>query len=119
MTRRQDIGKSGEDQAVEFLEGKGYTILDRNYRFMRGEIDIIALDDPFVVFVEVKKRSSDLFGRPEEHIRPAQKKKLHEVASFWLHERRMEGIPARFDVIAVLEKPGSESMLMHYKFAFR
>lgn len=119
MTRRQDIGKAGEDQAVEFLEGKGYTILDRNYRFMRGEIDIIALDDPFIVFVEVKKRSSDLFGRPEEHIRPEQKKKLHEVAGFWLHERRMEGIPARFDIVAVLERPGSEPELTHYKFAFR
>jgi putative endonuclease len=119
MTLRQDIGKAGEDAAVAYLESKGYLILDRNYRFMRGELDIVALDDPFIVFVEVKKRSSDLYGRPEEHITPAQKKKLHEVAGFWLHERRMEGIPSRFDVVAILENPNQAPELTHYKFAFR
>lgn len=119
MSTRQETGKAGEEQAVAMLEGKGYVILDRNYRFMRGELDIVALDDPFIVFVEVKKRSSDTFGRPEQHLKPAQKKKLYETAGFWLHERRMEGMPVRFDIVAILEKPGGEPELTHFKFAFR
>jgi putative endonuclease len=119
MSTRQETGKAGEDQAVAMLEGKGYVILDRNYRFMRGELDIVALDDPFIVFVEVKKRSTDTFGRPEQHLKPAQKKKLYETAGFWLHERRMEGMPVRFDIVAILEKPGEAAELTHFKFAFR
>lgn len=119
MGIRQDTGRAGEDQAVALLEAKGYVVLDRNYRFMRGEIDIVAFDDPFIVFVEVKKRTDDTFGRPEEHVKPAQKKKLYETAGFWLHERRMEGVPVRFDIVAILEKSGAEPELTHYKFAFR
>jgi len=119
MTTRQETGRAGEELAVGLLERKGYVILDRNYRFMRGELDIVALDDPFIVFVEVKTRRSETFGRPEQHLKPAQKKKLYETAGFWLHERRMEGMPVRFDIVAILEKPGVEAELTHFKFAFR
>ncbi|CAG0930904.1 partial hypothetical protein, partial [Planctomycetaceae bacterium] len=58
------IGKQGEDEAAAFLEGKGYAVLERNYRCRYGEIDIVARDGRTVVFVEVKTRGSDRFGTP-------------------------------------------------------
>ncbi len=119
MTAKQEAGRRGEALAEAHLVRAGYTVLDRNYRFLRGELDLVCLDDPFVVFVEVKWRSDDAWGRPEEHVTPAQKAKLRETAAAWMHERRMDGFPARFDIVAVLERPQAEPELTHYKFAFR
>ena len=79
MTLRQDIGKAGEDAAVEYLESKGYVILDRNYRFMRGELDIVALDDPFIVFVEVKTRRRADATDPHDSVGPEKQRHINAL----------------------------------------
>ncbi|MEX0927786.1 MAG: YraN family protein [Balneolales bacterium] len=114
----QITGAGGEDMAVEFLEDKGYVILDRNYRFMRGEVDIIAFVGREIVFVEVKTRSSLSHGTPEGAVDTVKKKQIKKVAEAWLHERKMEGAPVRFDVIAILEPKAREKRIKHFEGAF-
>ena len=101
MNKRAD-GKAGEDLAVDFLLKKGYRILQRNYRFERGEIDIIAVDGDELVFVEVKARRSSSFGDPEDAVSPAKCEQIKRVAEGFLLEHDIDGKPVRFDVVAVL-----------------
>ncbi|MEX0771647.1 MAG: YraN family protein [Balneolales bacterium] len=114
----QITGAEGEDIATEFLEDKGYMILDRNYRFMRGEVDIIAYVGREIVFVEVKTRNSSYYGTPEEAVSEEKKKQIKKVAEAWLHERKMEGAPVRFDVIAILKPKAREKRIKHFEGAF-
>src|SRR5699024_12406201 len=73
----RDIGNEGEELATAYLESKGYTILERNYHFEHAEVDIVAYDnESYIVFVEVKKRSDNRYGEPEEYIddRPEERR---------------------------------------------
>src|SRR5699024_11168311 len=75
----RDIGNEGEELATAYLESKGYTILERNYHFEHAEVDIVAYDnESYIVFVEVKKRSDNRYGEPEEYIDDAKKKNRSE-----------------------------------------
>lgn len=91
----------GEDLATTFLEREGYKILERNYRFERGEIDIIAMDGNELVFVEVKTRETEAFGAPEESITSFKEEQLKKVAEGYLFERKLENQNCRFDVVAI------------------
>ena len=82
MTHRtQSFGREGERIAVDYLTEKGYRILRRNYRFGRGEIDIIAQDGTELVFVEVKTRRTSAFGEPEEAVTPKKQSQIRTVAA--------------------------------------
>ena len=98
---KQEIGRWGEELAARFLEEKGYRIIQRNFRYDRGEIDIVALDGLEIVFVEVKARESDAFGPPEESVTPHKEEQLKKVAEGYLFERGIENQPCRFDVVAI------------------
>ncbi len=111
-------GKMGEDIACRYLEEKGFTILDRNYKFEHAELDIVAYQGRFIIFVEVKTRSSKSFGEPEESIDEKKKEKLLHVAEAWMYERRMTGAPARFDVISIVYPATSKEEIRHYEEAF-
>src|SRR5207247_6924068 len=93
-------GAAGEDAAVDFLRGKGYRILERNFRFQRGEIDIVAELGDQLVFVEVKARHTKLYGDPEDAITSAKCRQLWNVAQGYLSRRRIEEQSWRFDVVA-------------------
>jgi len=100
MSRHIITGKNGEDLAVEWLAAKNFAILDRNWRYGRYEIDIIASRDDILHIIEVKSRNSTLFGRPEESV---SKKKIHHImkgATQWLiqypNHRRLQ-----YDVLAI------------------
>lgn len=95
------LGNSGESASVAFLEKKGYTILVRNYRAGKGEIDIIARHGDVVVFFEIKTRKSDLYGRPAEGITTKQRAKLLETASAYAQKFVAPEYALRFDVIEV------------------
>ena len=114
----KEIGRIGEDIAVQYLEEKGFTVLDRNYNFEHGEIDIVAYQGRFIVFVEVKTRSSASYGEPEMAIDSKKRQQLLLVAEAWMHERRMTGAPARFDVIAIMRPQTSREEIRHYEEAF-
>ena len=97
---RKDIGESGEDRAVEFLEASGMKVLKRNERTRFGEIDIIAQDGPTTVFVEVKKKSTTAYGLPEEMVGAMKAKKLIRLSSFYAASYNITG-PIRIDVVAI------------------
>ena len=126
MPTAKETGQQGEDVAVAFLEAKGYTVLDRNYRFEREELDVVCLDPgragagggpPALVFVEVKARRGAGYGRPEAAVTPAKQQAIARVAQAYLHERRLEGSLCRFDVVAVLLGRGAPE-IEHFEHAF-
>ena len=99
MNKRQK-GRAGEDLAATFLEQKGYQIIARNYRFDRGEIDLIAMDGKELVFIEVKTRHTGAYGSPEESITPFKEAQLKKVAEGYLFQHQIEEQACRFDVVA-------------------
>ncbi len=101
MAGHNELGKKGEDAAVRYLRQKGYEILERNWVYERYEIDIIARDEKFIVFAEVKTRSSSQWGNPEEAVSKGKIKRIVEAADFYLNENDIDS-PARFDIIAVI-----------------
>ena len=123
MATTAEIGRRGEDVAVAHLEAKGYRVLDRNYRFGREEVDVVAFqptpndDGGMIVFVEVKARSGDGFGPPEAAVDAPKQKAILRVAEAYLHERRLIPSPTRFDVVAVRFGRG-EPDVTHFENAF-
>ncbi len=116
-TTRQ-IGNEGEELAVSYLESKGYLILDRNYYFERAEVDIVAYDETCIVFVEVKKRATDDFGKPAEFVTESKIENLYKAAEAWIYERKMDTAPARFDVIAITQQNNEAPDIKHFENAF-
>lgn len=110
--------------AAAYLESKGYAILERNYRFMHAEVDLVAFLPASdytrggdLVFVEVKWRRVASHGSPEAAVNAAKKRKLMEAAEAFLHERKLEGTPCRFDVIAIRGEASAPD-IRHYEHAF-
>lgn len=114
----KQIGDRGEKLAVMYLENKGYTILEQNYRFEHAEVDIIAFKEQEIVFVEVKLRSSLKYGHPEDAVTEEKKQQIFKAAEAWLYERKMDGSPVRFDVISILSKNPTEHKIKHFENAF-
>jgi putative endonuclease len=110
-------GTEGEDLAVAYLEERGYRIHKRNYRFGRGEIDIVAQDGETLVFVEVKARRSTSFGTPEEAVTVQKRRQIRKIAGGYLFERRIADRECRFDVIAV-DYEGGKPVVRHIEQAF-
>ena len=100
MDRKHLTGSEGEAVAGRYLKKKGYTILGQNYFCRFGEIDLIARDGGYVVFVEVKTRTSSGFAQAREAVTPAKQRKLRAAASLYLAERRLD-CRCRFDVAEV------------------
>lgn len=98
---RQSLGILGENLAVERLREKGYAILARRYRCRYGEIDVVAEEGQCVVFVEVKLRSSDLFGEAFEAVPRWKQRRIITVALHYLTQHGLLDRPVRFDVAAV------------------
>lgn len=116
MSLNQEIGQKGEDIAAAFLEDKGYILLERNHRHRRSEIDIIAKDGDILVFVEVKSRSSDFYGKPESFV-TARKEELMASASSAYMEKINHDWEIRFDFISILFH-GELYEIEHFKDAF-
>ncbi len=88
--------------AGKFLEEKGYRILEKNFRCLVGEMDLIAKDKQEIVFVEVKMRTSTFFGYPEEAVNPYKQRRLQKIAEIWLKKNKMEDEPYRIDVVSII-----------------
>ncbi len=111
------MGDSGERSAVSYLQRQGFAILDRNYTFNHGEIDVVAKDGDDLVFVEVKLRRSIRFGSPEESVTPAKQELIRRTAEGYLQEKKLKNIFCRFDVVAITVEKGIKKFV-HYKNAF-
>lgn len=113
-------GDKGEDLAVELLESKGYKIVKRNYRYGKGEIDIIAQDphEEGLIFIEVKSRKNLEYGLPENSITRNKIKQLKRIAELYLYENEIKEMLCRFDVITILMLPTQKPQIEHYINAF-
>ena len=112
MTDKITKGKEGESRAENFLKEKGYEIVARNYRFKRSEIDLIVMKEHWLVFVEVKMRTSSAFGHPEEAVNNAKRKKVMEGAAQYLIDSNWQG-QVRYDIVAIKKKE-----IVHFEDAF-
>ncbi|MEQ9593051.1 MAG: YraN family protein [Cyclobacteriaceae bacterium] len=109
-------GKEGENLAANFLKAAGYQIIDRNYRYRRSEIDLIATKDKVLVFVEVKTRGSHAFGYPEEFVDEKKAEKVLEGAEQYMIEKDWQG-DVRYDIISI-SMIGGETEIKHFRDAF-
>ncbi|MFN0015995.1 MAG: YraN family protein [Saprospiraceae bacterium] len=113
-----DIGKKGEDIAIRYLEEKGYRIIRQNFRAGKGEIDLVAWSpERCLVFVEVKARSLDGFGGPEEAVDRKKQEMIARTAGSFMAQINHEG-EIRFDIISVLLARGELKSIRHAEDAF-
>jgi len=99
-------GQTGEHLARAYLEHRGLEIVETNYRFGRGEIDIIAREGEYLVFCEVKMRTTDEYGPPELAVTRRKRQQVRRLAQGYLAERRIVDQACRFDVVAIVMKGG-------------
>ncbi len=116
MAKHNDLGKLGEDLAAKFLLEKGYHIIERNWRFQKKELDIIAYHDNFLVIIEVKSRSTDYFEHPADAITPNKIKFIVRAAEAYVEQKAIEN-EVRFDVVSVIKREGKYE-IEHIKNAF-
>jgi putative endonuclease len=102
MARKDELGRTGEQLAVEHLEREGFEILDRNWRCAIGEIDVIAQHGPTTVVVEVKTRSGVGFGHPLDAVTPRKLARLRRLAGAWCAATGRGASALRIDVIGVI-----------------
>ena len=116
MAQHNDLGKEGEELAARFLTKQGYVILEKNYRFQKAEIDIIAQKDDVICAVEVKTRSTPEFGNPQDFVKPKQIKLLVKAINQYVEDTKLN-LDVRFDIVAIIKnKQGTR--LEHLKDAF-
>ncbi len=118
LNKRQLLGKQGEIEAGKFLVDRGYEIIERNFRCRLGEIDIIAREKNFVVFIEVKTRSNSSYGSAASAVTPRKQQQISRVAQLYLIEKDMISCDARFDVVEVMRAKHGEFDLNHLINAF-
>lgn len=116
MTTHNDLGRKGEMLAEDYLRKKGFEIVDRNWTHKRIEIDIIATNQEFIVFIEVKTRSTQGWGMPEEAVSDKKIRRIVEAADFYLNEKNINK-PARFDIISIILNDNKTDIL-HIEDAF-
>lgn len=96
------LGIYGEKLALKYLKKQKYKILEKNFRCALGEIDIVAKDGEFLVFIEVKTRSSNAFGEPMEAVDFYKQRKLSKLAVYYQKLKRKLDVPVRFDVVDIV-----------------
>jgi putative endonuclease len=101
MAAHNDLGRQGEEIAAAYLIQKGHKILSRNYRYEKAEVDIISMYAETVVFAEVKTRSTERYGYPEESVSDKKKELLRSAMDHYLTENNIKE-EARFDIISVV-----------------
>lgn len=110
-------GSAAEKIAESFLRSQGIEILENNYRYGKGEIDIIARDGEVLVFVEVKSKRTDESGRPEDEVDTRKQTQIRHIAEGYLHEHSIRDTACRCDVVAIVGDE-KEHIIRYYKDAF-
>ena len=116
MAEHNDIGIKGEELACVYLEGKSYTILEKNWCFGKEEIDIIAQQNDILVVVEVKTRTGSFFGEPEEFVIRQKQKHLIKAINAYIEKTNID-FEVRFDIIGVIFT-GKNHRINHIEDAF-
>jgi len=113
-----ELGRKGEEAAVNLLKRRGYKIIEQNYKNKLGEIDIIAKDKKTLCFIEVKTRTNLKFGYPQEAVTATKQKKINKVALGYLKQYNLLTIPARFDIVSVVSNNQNKFDIEIIKDAF-
>lgn len=116
MAQHNELGKLGEEMAVEFLQQNGYEILETNWVFQKAEIDIIAQKENVMAVVEVKTRSSIDFGLPQDFVKPKKIQLLVKAVNEYVNARNLD-VNVRFDIVAI-SKHGNQFKIEHLADAF-
>lgn len=116
MSKHIDLGKLGEDLAFDFLCSKKYTFADRNYRYKKGEVDLIFIDANQIVFVEVKTRESNYLTDPSMLVSLTKQKQIIKIADYYLKTNEID-LETRFDVVVIICNQ-KEKTITHYQDAF-
>lgn len=114
---KQLLGREGERLAEQYLNKKGYKVIERNYRCRGAELDLIVLDRRVIVFVEVKTRTGHGFGSPFEAVEFHKQQKMIQAAQYFLNEKKLYQRDARFDVVGI-SWPAGEPVVEHIENAF-
>ncbi|OUR98425.1 hypothetical protein A9Q86_14075 [Flavobacteriales bacterium 33_180_T64] len=116
MANHNELGKKGEDLAVDFLVKNGYTICARNYRYQKAEVDIIARKGDTLAVIEVKTRTSANFGDPQQFLKPKQMQRIIKAVDAYVISNALD-IEVRFDIIAIVLNK-KEMTLEHLENAY-
>ncbi len=116
MAQHNELGKKGEELALNFLIKNGYTIRDTNWRFQKAEVDIIAEKNGILAVIEVKTRSSSYFGNPQDFVSPKKIKLLVKAIDEYISSKNLD-VEVRFDIIAIVRK-NDEFLIEHIEDAF-
>ncbi len=114
----KELGSCGERLAAGYLSSHGYRLVEMNYRCRFGELDIIARRDELMIFVEVKTRRSDRFGRPGMAVDYFKQQRIIKSAKWYIHSKGLENNRFRFDVLEILRTPAGQMSVNHIRGAF-
>lgn len=117
MAEHNDLGRLGENKAAEYLQAKGYRIVERNWYFHHKEVDIIAFDGDIVVFVEVRTRSSSNVLHPRDSVMPFKMRYLILAADHYVRYKKLDN-RIRFDLVACIFSSGELWDIEHIENAF-
>lgn len=117
MARKDDLGRAGERTAEAYFRGRGFAILDRNWRCPSGEIDLVVADAETIAIVEVKTRRTAAFGHPFEAIGSQKLHRLHQLAREWraAHRELVGGRTLRVDGLAITGDPAAPLRIEHLR----
>jgi putative endonuclease len=115
VENRRKIGTNYERLAGKYLEAHGYQIIEYNFKCNAGEIDIIAKDQEYLVFCEVKYRKTAKAGYPMEAVSLAKQRRISKCAQYYVYKNQWHEMPCRFDVVGIL---GTEVQLLKNAFDF-
>ena len=115
MRAKDVLGADGEQAAADYLKGRGFRILDRNWRCADGEIDIVAAERGTFVVCEVKTRSDTRFGPPAEAVGRAKQRRLRKLAVAWLNAHGVRFDQIRIDVLGLVREPAGGFAIEHIR----
>ncbi|WP_439129968.1 YraN family protein [Polaribacter sp.] len=116
MAQHNELGKKGEQLAIDFLLKHDYKILEKNYRYLKAEVDIIALKKDTLVAVEVKTRSTNFFEAPQDAVKPKKIKLMVSAIDYYVTQKDLD-VEVRFDIIAIVHQQNN-TKIEHLKDAF-
>lgn len=105
MAQHNTLGKKGEDMACLFLQDKGYEIIERNWTWRKLELDIIARKDNYLVIAEIRTRSTDMYGEPEDTITEKKIRRIINAADAYIKKNKID-LFVRFDIISITGQEG-------------
>ena len=114
----KELGRRGEEAAAKFLQRRGFEVIERNWKCIAGEADIIALCEDTLCFVEVKTRSDVQKGFPSEAVNERKRDRYERIAACYLKDHVYDDLRVRFDVISILVLNNDRAFLRHHANAF-